>query len=290
MSRTATVVIGANGALGTDLMEILEYPVPATHDDFDITDLEATRAFLTKVRPRSLINTAAYHQVPACEEHYQIAFQVNAIGVRNLAVCCKQLGIHLCHISTDYVFDGSKKAPYVEDDLPAPVNTYAISKLAGEYMLKAYGGANTSIVRSCGLYGAIPTRAKGGNFITNMVHLGRTRERVTVVDDEIVAPTYTLDLARAIDLLLAAQGRGIFHLTQSGATSWYGFAKVIFKVLGLPAELVPIKSSEFQTKVARPSYSILDNSRFNGLTGHPMRHWETAVRDHLRDMKARGHF
>ncbi len=285
-----TLVIGANGALGTDLMGIMDQAIPAVHADFDITVIDHVRTFIKKAKPKAVVNTAAFHQVPACEENYHRAFEVNAIGARNLAVVCREERIHLCHISTDYVFDGRKNAPYNEQDLPCPMNTYAVSKLAGEHMVTAYGSVDVSIVRSCGLYGAIPTRAKGGNFITNMVHLGRTRDRVTVVNDEIVAPTYTLDLAGAILLLLESKGRGIFHMTQSGHTSWFGFAKVIFDVLKLPAELVPIKASEFQSKVHRPAYSILDNRRFNQLTGHPMRHWETALRDHLRDMKAQSIF
>ncbi|MCB1043932.1 MAG: dTDP-4-dehydrorhamnose reductase [Acidobacteria bacterium] len=285
-----TMIIGANGALGTDLMQQIENPIACTHADLDITSFDEVDKLLAAVKPTHVVNTAAYHNVPACEDHYQQAFEVNAIGARNLAIACKNRRIHLCHLSTDYVFDGRTKKPYTESDLPAPLSTYAITKLAGEHMVQAYGSKDASIVRSCGLYGAVPTRAKGGNFVTTMVHLGRTRDRVTVVNDEWVAPTYTLDLARAIGLLLSSKGKGIFHITQSGRASWFEFARVIFDELRLPAKLEPIAAYDFQSKVQRPAFSVLDNSRFNQLTGEPMRHWEEALRDHLRDMVARGIF
>ncbi|CAM2067106.1 dTDP-4-dehydrorhamnose reductase [Sulfidibacter corallicola] len=276
-------IIGANGALGSDLARILRHPVPAFHKDFDICDYDAARAWLEKSGVAAVINTAAFHRVPDCETEYAAAFEVNVIGVRNLARACAELDIHLCHISTDYVFDGTKKAPYVETDSPAPLSIYAISKLAGEYALEAYG-KRTSIVRSCGLYGRVPTRAKGGNFVNAMIKLGTERDRVTVVNDEIVCPTYTFDLAVAIDRLLAAGGEGIFHINQNGHTTWFDFAKVIFEARGLPAKLEPISAASFQSKVQRPSYSVLSNEKFEKLTGHRMPDWENALRRHLAEI------
>ncbi|CAM2007193.1 dTDP-4-dehydrorhamnose reductase [Acanthopleuribacter pedis] len=276
-------VIGANGALGSDLMRVLKQPVAAYHKDFDIVDLEATRDWLAQSGVKAVVNTAAFHRVPDCETEYAAAFEVNVIGVRNLAQACAEHKIHLCHISTDYVFDGTKGQPYREDDLPAPLSIYAISKLAGEQALAAYG-EDWSVVRSCGLYGKVPTRAKGGNFINAMIRLGTERDKVTVVNDEIVCPTYTYDLAVGIDRLLAAAGKGIFHINQSGQTTWFDFAKVIFERKQLPAALEPISAAAFQSVVKRPAYSILDNGKFEALTKHSMPGWQDALERHLAEI------
>lgn len=276
-------VIGANGALGSDLMRVLKAPVAGYHKDFDIVDFDATRAWLAQSGVKAVVNTAAFHRVPDCETEYAAAFEVNVIGVRNLARACAELDMHLCHISTDYVFDGSKGKPYREDDPPAPLSIYAISKLAGEYALAAYGD-NWSVVRSCGLYGKVPTRAKGGNFINAMIRLGTERDKVTVVNDETVCPTYTYDLAVAIDHLLAAGGQGLFHINQSGQTTWYDFAKVIFETKKLPAAIEPISASAFQSVVKRPNYSILDNGKFEALTKHRMPDWQDALKRHLAEV------
>lgn len=279
MSRK-TMIIGANGALGTDLCRLLENTVAATHADFDICNKAAVEAAIRTTGVQSVVNTAAFHQVPLCETEWAKAFAVNVMGVRNLAEVCAEQGVHLCHISTDYVFDGTKGAPYVETDLPAPLSMYAISKLAGEHAAVAYGN-DVSIVRSCGLYGEVPTRAKGGNFINTMIKLGSEREKVTVVDDEIVCPTYTHDLAVAIGHLLDKSGRGIFHISNTGETTWFQFAKMIFEHHQLPAKIEPTTAASFQSVVQRPAYSILNNAKFEQLTGHQMPTWQDALQRHL---------
>ena len=278
-----TLIIGANGALGSDLMKVLAHPIPAVHKDFDICDAQKTAEFIQKSGADTVINTAAFHRVPDCETRYQEAFEVNVIGVRNLARICGEQNIHLCHISTDYVFDGTLRRPYREDDKPCPLSVYGISKLAGEHALAAYCD-NWSVVRSCGLYGKVPTRAKGGNFINTMVNLGRTRDKVTVVDDEMVCPTYTSDLAKGIAALLFARGKGIYHITQSGQTTWYDFTRVIFDFFGFETELAPIKAADFQSVVRRPVYSILDNSRFQQKTDFTMPDWKDALVRHLKEI------
>lgn len=277
------MVVGANGALGTDLMQVLENPVSATHADFDICDKDAATEFIKAANVDALVNTAAFHQVPLCETETQSAFQVNTVGARNLAEICADQNIHFVHISTDYVFDGEKGQPYVETDLPAPLSIYAITKLAGEHAAFAYG-KRVSVVRSCGLYGEVPTRAKGGNFVTTMMRLGKERELVSVVDDEIVAPTYTYDLAIAIQQLIEKRAYGLFHLSNQGATTWYDFARVIWEEAKLSAKLEPTKAANFQSVVQRPSYSILDNSKFEQATKHQLPHWEDALRRHLKKL------
>lgn len=281
--KKRVMVIGANGALGTDLADVLDHAVPAVHKDFDICSKQEASRAIRAAGVQVVINTAAFHQVPACETQYARAFEVNVIGVRNLAEICKDLGIHLCHISTDYVFDGRKGSPYTERDPPAPLSIYALSKLGGEYVLPAYG-EDYSIVRSSGLYGRVATRAKGGNFINNMIRLGRERPMVTVVNDEIVCPTYTRDLAHAIKALLEKGGKGIFHIAQAGETTWFEFAKVIFEQCELRARLLPTSASEFQSQVKRPAYSVLDSGKFENLTGFHMPYWKDALLRHLKEL------
>ena len=282
--RKKVLVIGANGALGTDLVQALENPAPAVHADFDICDKDQAYSWIKSSGAETIINTAAFHRVPDCETQYAKAFEVNVIGVRNLAEICADLKIHLCHLSTDYVFDGLKQKPYTETDPPAPLSIYAVSKHAGEQVLAAYGD-DYSIVRSCGLYGKVPTRAKGGNFVNTMIRLGASRDKVTVVEDETVCPTYTHDLARGIIALLNAEVRGIFHITQSGETTWYAFSKIIFDYFKLPAKLEPIYSADFQNHVRRPTYSILDNAKFEKATGYNMPYWKDALLRFLREIK-----
>jgi len=278
------LVIGANGALGSDLVRVLPDVVSATHAQLDIVDAQACATFIEESGVEAVVNTAAFHRVPDCEAEFAAAFEVNVIGPRNLAQICAKRKIHLCHISTDYVFDGEKGSPYLEDDPCHPLSIYAISKLAGEHAVAAYGD-NFSIVRSCGLYGRVPTRAKGGNFINTMLKLGRERELVTVVNDEFVAPTYTYDLAKAIAALLEAGGRGIFHVANAGETNWFEFAQVIFEYCKLPARLEPTVASAFQSLVRRPAYSILDCARFKQVSGFDLPHWKDALLRHLAELE-----
>ncbi|MCB1049008.1 MAG: dTDP-4-dehydrorhamnose reductase [Acidobacteria bacterium] len=275
------LVVGANGALGSDLLSVLgQEAIGVTHAELEIADPDSVSRCLDQCQPSHVINTAAFHQVPLCESRFEDALKVNTLGATYLARACQIREISLCHISTDYVFDGLKGSPYTETDCPAPLNAYAISKLAGEHAVLTYCD-KASVVRSCGLYGRVPTRAKGGNFVTTLVRLGKEREKLTVVNDEWVTPTYTLDLAKALHHLLQKEGRGIFHITQSGAATWFDLAEVIFSVLKLPAKLEPVPAAQFQNEVKRPQYSILDNGKFNRLTQAPLRTWQEALRDYL---------
>ena len=193
-------IIGANGQLGMDLMKVFAdvQPVSLTHNDIQIESLDSVSRTLSTLKPTLVINTAAYHKVDDCEKNPERSFQVNAIGALNLAKISEDQKFELLHISTDYVFDGSKKAPYVESDLPRPLNVYAASKLAGEHFVQAYAPRNF-VVRSSGLYGHSPCRAKGGrNFIETMLKLSKEKNEVRVVDDEILTPTYTYHLALQI--------------------------------------------------------------------------------------------
>jgi dTDP-4-dehydrorhamnose reductase len=276
------VVVGALGQLGRDLVEqcAADDVVPLTHEQLELTDAAAVRDVLGQLRPRIVVNAAAFHNVPRCESEEATAFAVNAIAPRQLARACTALGARLVHVSTDYVFDGAKGAPYVETDRPNPLNVYAISKLAGEHAVLSEGGDH-QVVRSSGLYGLWPCRAKGGNFIDTMFRLARERPVVTVVDDEVCTPTWTRDLAAQIRVLALEGPPGLFHATAQGSCSWYAFARVIFDVAGLTTPLEPTTVAAFPSPVRRPTYSVLDNAALRAAGLDRMRDWRAALVDYL---------
>lgn len=277
------VVIGATGQLGSDLAEAFgtETVTGLAHEDLEIGDAEAVREVLGRLRPDVVVNSAAFHNVPRCESEEERAFALNAVAPRNLARTCTALGARLTHVSTDYVFDGAKRAPYVEDDRPNPLNVYGISKLAGEYAVLNEGG-NHQVVRSSGLYGVRPCRAKGGNFIDTMFKAARERDEVRVVNDEILTPTFTADLAAQIRVLALDGPAGLFHATNQGCCSWFEFARAIFDLGGLTTPLVATTVKEFQSPVRRPFYSVLENAALAGVGLDRMRPWREALEDYMR--------
>ena len=307
-------IIGSNGQLGYDLRRILssqQIPpmagstqvaslpsaerrqiIPLTHQDIEIANTEMVNNILGEIRPNIVINTAAYHRVEDCEIEYNKAFTVNAIGARNLAQTCQRFGATLVHISTDYVFDGKKGEPYVEEDVPNPLNTYGVTKLAGEYFVKNYCEKHL-IVRTAGLYGIMGSRAKGGSFIDTMLNLAQERSELMVVDDQIVSPSYTLDVAKRIEELLAVQkscserseSNGVFHVANSGQCSWYDFASKIFEVAGLKVNIKRTSQEELRSKIKRPRYSALGSSRIQPLGLEPLRHWQEALAAYVAERK-----
>jgi dTDP-4-dehydrorhamnose reductase len=276
------VVVGALGQLGRDLVEQCagDDVVGLTHEQLELTDAAAVGEMVRQLRPRVVVNAAAFHNVPRCESEEATAFAVNAIAPRHLARACTAIGARLLHVSTDYVFDGAKGAPYVETDRPNPLNVYAISKLAGEHAVLSEGGDH-QVVRSSGLYGLWPCRAKGGNFIDTMFRLARERPTVTVVDDEVCTPTWTRDLAAQIRLLALEGPPGLFHATAQGSCSWYAFARVIFEVAGFTTPLEPTTVAAFPSPVRRPTYSVLDNAALRAAGLDRMRDWRAALVDYL---------
>jgi dTDP-4-dehydrorhamnose reductase len=276
------VVLGAPGQLGSDCVEAFaaDDVVGLGHDDLDIADTDAIRATLERLKPDVVVNTAAFHNVPRCETSPDLAFSVNAVAPLNLARACTELGARLVHVSTDYVFDGSKKAPYVEEDRPAPLNVYGMSKLAGEHAVLAEG--RHQVVRSSGLYGLRPCRAKGGNFVDTMFRVAAERPEVRVVDDEVLTPTFTRDLAAQIRLLALDGPPGLYHVTAGGSCSWYEFARAIFDLGGLTTPLAPTSSTNGSGQVRRPSYSVLDNAALARLGLDRMRPWRDALADYMQ--------
>lgn len=284
---TKIAIIGSSGQLGHDLQRVLssKQVIALTHQEIEIANPDMVDGVLGGIHPHIVINTAAYHRVEDCEADYARAFLVNAIGARNLAQTCQKLGATLVHISTDYVFDGTKGSHYVEEDVPNPLNTYGVTKLAGEYFVRNLCKRHL-IVRTSGLYGIVGCRAKGGNFIDTMLKLAKERSEIKVVDDQIISPSYTLDVAKRIAELLPAEEYGIFHVTNSGQCSWYEFASRIFELTGVRVDLKRTSQEELRSKIKRPRYSALCSNRLSALGGlglKPLRPWQEALNAYLAE-------
>ncbi len=284
------VVIGGNGQLGTDLVTELAAAghavISLTHADIEIGDAGSVDRALGKFDADLVVNTAAMHNVEACEQEPDEAFRVNGLGARNLARACAATGGMLVHLSTDYVFSGEKTFPYVETDTARPINSYGITKLAGEHYALA-NNPNTAIVRVSAIYGANPCRAKkSDNFVKLMLRLGAERGSVKVVNDEFVSPTYTVDVARQIVAIAEAGATGVFHATSAGQCSWNEFARAIFEATGSPAQVELASSADFPAKVPRPLYSVLDNAalRSRGLDRMPP--WRDALKRYVKSIGA----
>jgi len=283
-------VTGANGQLGTDLCRALHSfdVIPLTHADIEIADMASVREAMLKHKPAIIINTAAYVRVDDCEDEKEKAFQVNALGARNVAVVAQELGARLVHISTDYVFGGESEmrtTPYTEFDTPIPLSIYGQSKLAGENLVRHFC-LRHFIVRASGLFGIAGSSGKGGNFIETMLKLAKERDELKVVNDQVFSPTYTRDLAQKIAQLMDTEYYGIFHITNSGSCSWYEFSTEILKLAGITTPVVPIASDQYPQKARRPRYSVLDNYHLRLLGMDNMRPWQEALKDYL---VARGH-
>jgi dTDP-4-dehydrorhamnose reductase len=283
------LVIGAEGQLGTAVcaafadVELVRAELDSGDLRLDVTDkARATEVIVGAIKPEVVINTAAAHDLRRCEERPEWAFAVNATGAKNVAAACQIRGARLIHISTDYVFgDNHPTRPLVESDLPAPLNIYGASKLAGEHMIAACS-ENYCIVRTAGLYGVAPCRGKpGDNFVRSMLSKARAEVEVRVVDDEFTTPTYVAPLATQIRALAEKGEPGIYHGTCQGCCSWYEFAKAIFKEAGLQAKLAPISREGLSPAVRRPRFSVLDNLHLREQGLDIMPPWRDALRDYL---------
>lgn len=278
-------VIGSNGQLGSDVVRALgdqgDAVASLTHADIELSSLEAVRACLAAQALDVVVNTAAMHHVENCEQQPDKAYAVNAIGARNLATVTRDSGAVLIHVSTDYVFDGKKDAPYVESDVPLPLNVYGNSKLAGEYFIRTLNPKHF-VLRTSALYGKQPCRAKGGqNFVDLMLRLARERGRIRVVDSEFVSPTPTADVARQIAALTRCDAYGLYHATAEGSCSWYEFAREIFLVAEIAVKLEVASPTEFPAKVPRPPYSVLENRELKTLGLNQFEPWQVGLRKYL---------
>jgi len=285
-----TLLIGSRGQLGSDCAQVFGDCELNCADregasiTLDLADGFAVHSLVDDLRPELVINTAAAHNVPACEQDPATAFAVNASGVFHLARACNTVGARLLHISTDYVFGDGHDAPLTEAALPAPLSVYGASKLAGEHLARA-NCADTLIVRSAALYGAAPCLAKGGmNFVRLMLHLAATKPELRVVTDEITTPTSTAALARQLRVLAERGTPGVYHITCKGSCSWHDFAKTIFAKTGTQTTLLPATCADFPSPVRRPRYSVLDNAKARAQGLDIMPHWEDALDTYLNTL------
>jgi dTDP-4-dehydrorhamnose reductase len=283
-------VVGANGQLGSDVVETFRERgsevFPLTHAELELASPDSIANCLKSLSPDVVVNTAAMHHVEQCEQQPEKAFAVNAIGVRNLAVVTKDLGAVLIHVSTDYVFDGAKGEPYVEEDAAVPLNVYGNSKLSGEQFVRTLNDKHF-VLRTSAIYGKQPCRAKGGrNFVELMLKLGRERGMVRVVDSEWVSPTPTAQIAAQIYELSGCDAYGLYHGTAEGSCSWYGFAREIFKAANLEVDVQIAGPNEFPAKVPRPKYSVLENRGLKRLGLNRYTDWRDGLQQYLNQGSA----
>jgi dTDP-4-dehydrorhamnose reductase len=272
-------VVGANGQLGREVkrqfQDKYELYLHGT-DSLDITDSGAVNNAIAKVKPDVVINAAAYTNVEKAEEDCENAFKVNAIGAENLALSCKKYDSKLVHISTDYVFDGTKDIPYEEFDTHNPLSVYGRSKLCGEKLIEQVGG-KYFILRTSWLYG------DGNNFVRTMLRLSKEKNEIAVVGDQFGTPTFTKDLCWVIEKLMLTEFYGIYHASNEGSCSWCEFAKEIMSVADRRTTIRSLTTAEYPVKAKRPMHSVMEN-RILKLRGYNiMRHWQEALRDYLKN-------
>jgi dTDP-4-dehydrorhamnose reductase len=272
------LVVGAAGMLGRDVVEAFEARghevVPLTHDDLDIVDGPRVDATVGEIEPDALVNCAAWADVDGAEAHEREAMVVNDTGAGLLAVAAGTVGASVVYPSSDYVFDGTKGAPYLESDLPHPISAYGRSKLAGETSVAAANSRHI-IVRSSWLFGR-----GGGNFVETMIRLGMEQPEVLVVSDQVGSPTYTRHLATAIAMLTESDDHGIHHVSGGGSCSWFEFAQEIFDQAALPARVMAARTEMLDRPAPRPAYSVLESELRNAVV---LPDWRAALAEYMNE-------
>jgi len=279
------LLIGATGQLGGDLLRNNrghEIAAPG-REALDLARQGEAARLIARLRPDTVINCAAFHNVPKCEDEPAQAFLVNCVAVRDLAAACAAQGARLVTFSSDYVFGGERSEPWREDDKPFPLQVYGISRLAGEHAALASAPEHAVVIRTCGLYGRSGARSKGGNFVDGRVADARAGKRIEMASEQVVAPTSTDDLSRAVYALLASPklAPGIYHLVNEGACSWYEFTREIVRLVGGKSEVEPVDRGGKTGNMRRPLYSVLANTKARAL-GVRLRPWREALADYLR--------
>lgn len=282
------LVTGANGQLGTAIKKESHIFSSLTifYTDIEETDIsseESVQLALKKYEPNVVVNCAAYTAVDKAEDEKDKAFALNALAPANLAKQCKNMGIKLIHISTDYVFDGNGNTPYIETDRVNPLSVYGHSKLEGEIQSMAFG--NTMVIRTSWLYSAY-----GNNFMKTILKYGKERPELRVVFDQTGTPTLANDLANAILRIAESSEKifipEIFHFSNQGVCSWYDFAYEIIKQAGLTTNITPITTNDYPTKAIRPRYSVLNKQKITNLLKMEIPHWRQSLvkclQEHLR--------
>lgn len=265
--------------LGRELLGILDGSARGlARQDMDITDRESVQRVLLTLKPAVVVNAIAFTDVDGCESNRELAFRINGDGVRSLAESSARIGAKLVHISSDYVFDGIKGKPYLEEDPVNPLSVYGKSKLAGEENARI--NPDHLIIRTQWLYGL-----HGKNFVETMLRLAKERKELSVVDDQIGSPTWTVDLALAVKALIDRDCRGTYHAVNSGSCSWHDFADAIFAEEGIGIQLSPMTSAKLDRPAPRPLFSVLDCGKMAKDTGMQLENWRDALRKYLKARK-----
>ena len=279
------LLIGASGQLGGDLVRNRgRHDITApTREQLDVAKPEEVRRALAAHQPELVINCAAFHNVPLCEQQPESAFRINCVAMRDLAAECRDARVRLITFSSDYVFGGDKRSPYAENDRPMPLQLYGISRLAGEYAVTATAPEHAVVIRTCGLYGISGARSKGGNFVDGRVADGRAGKVIEMAMEQIVAPTSTEDLSIAV-LKLAEErdlAPGLYHLVNEGECSWYELTAAIVEIMRLPAKVIPVDRGGRTGAMRRPLYSVLGNNKARDL-GVVLPPWRDALERYLQ--------
>jgi dTDP-4-dehydrorhamnose reductase len=291
MEMRRVLVIGAKGMLGRDLVKVL-YSTFRTdkHSDWEVLewdideiDIREEKITVTKIEsfhPEIVINVAGYTDVDGCESNQEKAFAVNAEGMKHVALGALKCRAKVVYLSTDYIFDGKKKEPYLEDDSANPLNVYGRSKWKGEQYVRELL-EDALIIRTQWLYGRY-----GKNFVTSILGQARERKVLSIVNDQIGSPTYTVDLSEAVSVLLKYDARGVFHVTNSDLCTWYTFGQAVLKLSGMErVKVIPISSKELDRPATRPPYSVLNCQKLRQVTGMMLRPWSEALKDFLLSIR-----
>lgn len=276
------IVTGCNGQLGRAInKELAGNPqiefVNTDVAELDITNIDKVMELAREVKPYAIINCAAHTAVDACETDVDNAYRINAIGPRNLSIAATETGAKMIHVSTDYVFDGKSKKPYIEFDKPNPQGVYGATKLAGENMVKDFAD-HYFIFRTAWLYG------DGKNFVKTMLRLSETYDKVRVVNDQFGSPTSTGELAGAIAHLLFTENYGMFHATCEGSCHWAEFAQEIFRLAEKTTQVEGITTEEYGAAAPRPAYSILENYMLKLTSDYRFADWHDAIAEYMKNM------
>ena len=282
------LVTGCNGQLGRAIRkEYAASDVEFINTDvvegegvvsLDITDVDAVLKLVRAEKPDVIINCAAHTNVDKCEEQWDLAYKINAIGPRNLSIAATEADAKMIHVSTDYVFEGNGTRPYTEFDAPNPVSAYGKTKLEGENFVKEFAKKHF-ILRTAWLYG------DGKNFVKTMLALAENHDELNVVCDQVGTPTSAVELAKMIHYLEGTENYGTFHATCEGSCSWADFAEEIFRLAGKNTKVNHITSEEFAAKAPRPSYSILENYMLKLTSDYRFADWHDAIESYIKGMK-----
>jgi len=273
------LVIGSSGQLASELKQLQnQFPhynfLFTSQSDINIIDANSIRSVFDRFTPNFLINCAAYTAVDKAESESEQAFAINEKGVENIVLICEEYNCYLIHISTDFVFDGYKSSPYKEDDRTNPISVYGESKLRGEEAIQA-SGCDYTIIRTSWLYSSF-----GHNFVKTMVRLGKEKESIQVVSDQIGSPTYCADLAFLILSELEhfpKHRNNLYHYSNEGVASWYDFAYEVIQMNKLATKIKPILTSNYPTPAKRPTYSVMDKSKIKQDFNIEIPHWKESL-------------